>query len=82
MNDTNDNTQATAVFDAPKGDFEPELAYYHANGKNTGVAIRFRVEPATADRDGTVFFAKHFSFTSVPPCCCRSVLMLIQGIGR
>ena len=57
MNDTNDNTQATAVFDAPKGDFEPELAYYHANGKNTGVAIRFRVEPATADRDGTVFFS-------------------------
>ena len=57
MNDTNDTTQATAVFDAPKGDYGPELAFYHANAKNTGVAIRFRVEPAASDRDGAVFFS-------------------------
>lgn len=50
------------VFDASdpltaKSGFNVHLSFYHANGKNTGSAIRFSVEPATADRDGAVFFS-------------------------
>ena len=55
MNDTANN--ATAVFDAPKPDFGPRLALYHANGKNSGSAVQFEVEPASADRDGALFLS-------------------------
>ena len=57
MNDTTHPTNPTAVFDAPKPDYGPELSFYHANAKNTGVAITFRVEPATANLDGAVYFS-------------------------
>ena len=33
------------------------LAFYHPNAKNTGSAIRFTVEPATAQREGAVRMA-------------------------
>ena len=57
MNDTTNTINPTAVFDAPKPDYGPELSFYHANAKNTGVAITFRVEPATANLDGAVYFS-------------------------
>ena len=61
MNDSA-NTPATAVFDttdpsAAKAGFQPHLSFYHANAKNSGVAIRFSVDPATPDRDGAVYFS-------------------------
>lgn len=55
MNDTNNTPPATAVFDAPKGEYNTRLSLYHANGKNTGTALQLEIEPATADRDGAVF---------------------------
>ncbi|MBQ9726661.1 MAG: hypothetical protein IJV65_04055 [Kiritimatiellae bacterium] len=55
MNDT--NTAPTAVFDAPRGDYNPRLSLYHANGKNTGTALQFELAPATPDRDGALFLA-------------------------
>ena len=55
MNETNENTVSTAVFDAPKGDFNTRLSLYHANGKNTGTALQFELTPATPDRDGAVY---------------------------
>ena len=57
MNDTPNPNAATAVFDAPKPDYGPDLTLYHANSKNTGVAISFSCEPASSGRDGAVFFS-------------------------
>lgn len=64
MNDTQTTpaADAAAIFDtatqaAPKAGFNTHLAFYHANGKNTGFAIQFSVEPATPDRDGAAFFS-------------------------
>ena len=42
---------------AAKAGFRPNLAVYHPNGRGTGAAIRFNVEPATAEREGAVFFS-------------------------
>lgn len=61
MNDTAPNPSA-AIFDAAdpaaaKAGFNPHLVFYHPNGRGNGAAIRFSVEPATADRDGAVFFS-------------------------
>lgn len=61
MNDTATNPSA-AIFDAAdpassKAGFNPHLVFYHPNGRGNGTAIRFSVEPATADRDGAVFFS-------------------------
>ena len=60
MNDTPANP--AAVFDAAdpaaaKAGFNPHLVFYHPNGRGNGAAIQFSVEPATADRDGAVFFS-------------------------
>lgn len=55
MNETNENTVPTAVFDAPKGDCNTRLSLYHANGKNTGTALQFELAPATPGRDGAVY---------------------------
>ena len=60
MNDpatTNPSADPATVFDTPKPDYGTDLSLYHANGKNTGMAVRFSVEPATSDRDGAVFLA-------------------------
>ncbi len=65
MNDTQTapvaDTAAT-IFDsatpaAAKAGFNTHLVFYHPNMKNTGCAIQFSVEPATPDRDGSVFFS-------------------------
>ena len=61
MNDTPANPSA-AIFDAAdpaaaKAGFNPHLVFYHPNGRGNGAAIQFSVEPATADRDGAVFFS-------------------------
>lgn len=58
----NTNTDPAAVFDAAdpaaaKAGFNPHLVFYHPNGRGNGAAIQFSVEPATADRDGAVFFS-------------------------
>ncbi len=60
MNDTPANP--AAVFDAAdpaaaRAGFNPHLVFYHSNGRGNGAAIQFSVEPATADRDGAVFFS-------------------------
>ena len=60
MNDTTANP--AAVFDAAdpaaaKAGFNPHLVFYHSNGRGNDAAIQFSVEPATADRDGAVFFS-------------------------
>lgn len=57
MNDTTNQINPTAVFDASKPDYGPDLTLYHANAKNTGVAITFSFEPASSGRDGAVFFS-------------------------
>ena len=62
MNDTNATNPAAPVFDAAdpaaaKAGFNPHLVFYHPNGRGNGAAIQFSVEPATADRDGAVFFS-------------------------
>ena len=63
MNDTQTAAPAAdvaAIFDtasAPKAGFNTHLSFYHANGKNTGFAIQFSVEPATPDRDGAAYFS-------------------------
>ena len=64
MNDTQTAPVADAatIFDtattaAAKAGFNTHLSFYHANGKNTGTAIQFSVEPATPDRDGAAFFS-------------------------
>ena len=51
-----------AIFDASdpsaaKSGFNVHLSFYHANGKNTGSAIQFSIEPATADREGAAYFS-------------------------
>ena len=61
MND-NATTPATTVFDAAdpaaaKAGFNTHLSFYHANGKNSGFAIQFSVDPATPDRDGALYFS-------------------------
>lgn len=58
----NTNKDPAAVFDAAdpaaaKAGFNPHLVFYHPNGRGNGAAIQFSVEPATADRDGAVFFS-------------------------
>jgi len=60
MNET--TPTSTAIFDAAdpaaaKSGFNPHLVFYHPNGRGNGAAIQFSVEPATADRDGAVFFS-------------------------
>ncbi len=63
MNDTTQNPAAdpSSVFEsapaAAKSGFNPHLVFYHPNGRGNGAAIQFSVEPATADRDGAVFFS-------------------------
>jgi len=61
MND-NATTPATTVFDAAdpaaaRAGFNTHLSFYHANGKNSGFAIQFSVDPATPDRDGALYFS-------------------------
>ncbi len=62
MNDPTTNLPGAAVFaasdpSAAKAGFNTHLCFYHANAKNSGVAIQFSVEPATPDRDGAVYFS-------------------------
>lgn len=62
MNDPTTNLPGAAVFaasdpSAAKAGFNTHLCFYHANAKNSGVAIQFSVEPASPDRDGAVFFS-------------------------
>ena len=64
MNDTQTAPVADAatIFDtatpaSAKAGFNTHLSFYHANGKNTGTAIQFSVEPATPDRDGAAYFS-------------------------
>ena len=62
MNDTNATNPATTVFDAAdpaaaKAGFNTHLSFYHANGKNSGFAIQFSVDPAAPDRDGALYFS-------------------------
>ena len=64
MNDPATSTPppATTVFDAAdpaaaKAGFNTHLSFYHANGKNSGFAIQFSVDPATPDRDGALYFS-------------------------
>ena len=64
MNDpaTNTPVPAASVFDAAdpsaaKAGFTPHLSFYHANGRNSGFAIQFSVDPATPDRDGALYFS-------------------------
>ena len=61
MND-NATNPATTVFDAAdpaaaRAGFNTHLSFYHANGKNSGFAIQFSVDPATPDRDGALYFS-------------------------
>ena len=58
MNNTNTDQTAAQELNADKTqprNYRPTLAFYHANGKGTGSAVRFEAVPATGDRDGSVF---------------------------
>lgn len=53
---TNENGQANkATGSAVTASYRPKLAFYHANPKGTGAAIRFELHPAHDDVDGSVF---------------------------
>ena len=60
---TTSSTTAAPAAPAPetaavaKPAYNTHLSFYHANGKNTGAAIQFSLDPATPDRDGSVFFS-------------------------
>lgn len=61
MNDTiTDSVTTPSILDAAfavKPSHNTHLAFYHANGRNTGFAIQFSIEPATPERDGALYFS-------------------------
>lgn len=58
MNNTTTDRTAAQELNPDKAqprNYRPTLAFYHANGKGSGSAVRFEAVPATGDRDGAVF---------------------------
>lgn len=48
----NENTQSEQK--KPLGSFRPKLAFYHANARGTGGALRMQLHPAHDDTDGCI----------------------------
>lgn len=40
---------------AGRADYPPRLTFYHPNSKGQGSAVAFELEPATSERDGSVY---------------------------
>ena len=40
---------------ASRADYQPRLTFYHPNMKGQGSAVAFEIEPATSDKDGSVY---------------------------
>ncbi len=38
-------------------DFPPRLTYYHPSSKGSGSAVAFELDPATSDKDGSIYMA-------------------------
>lgn len=50
--------QSDAAFQpGAKFDFPPRLTFYHPSAKGTGSAVAFEIDPATSDRDGSIYMA-------------------------
>ena len=42
---------------AARLDFPPRLTFYHPSPKGTGSAVAFEIDPATSDKDGSIYMA-------------------------